>query len=506
LFLEVALNAQQYQALIEACDSVLLAPDSTIERIAISWLHVLNEHPTNLASYHDLFNGHDGDRLGRLKSLALTLLQLAKIRLQGQPWISSAPLPARADVLIVSHLLNASQFDSSDDFYFGGLPEEIEAQGSSCVVVMRNHTGTEFGDIQGRWPSSMAPRLMFRGAIGWRDEARIRRRLAKEAGCLLRFSGGIVTEVERRVRSRAAREAFSFAAIVNMRFYLQMKTLVANLRPRTILVTYEGHAWERLAFAAARAVFHEVQCIGYQHAILFPRQHAIKRSLGSQYDPDVILTAGEITQAMLHDDGGLAGVRLATVGTHRQEMTGEPLPMKLADMKEQFCLVIPDGTISECLTIFDFMLKAAKLAPRQRFLIRMHPVLPYESVVAHDRRLAMLPSNVEISSRPISEDMARSRWALYRGSGAAIRAVVSGLRPFYIRKSGELCIDPIERLNDWRCVVETPEEFLSRVEIDKASDPVQLDAELSKGREFCQRYHSRVDLDMFRYEVVGERR
>ena len=42
------MSAGQYLALCEACDRVLLAPDATIERVAVPWLHVIREHPVFL--------------------------------------------------------------------------------------------------------------------------------------------------------------------------------------------------------------------------------------------------------------------------------------------------------------------------------------------------------------------------------------------------------------------------------------------------------------------------
>lgn len=54
-----------------------------------------------------------------------------------------------------------------------------------------------------------------------------------------------------------------------------------------------------MAFHAARAINPEVQCIGYQHTVLFPRTHALKRPLGASFDPDAILTIGHVTGDIL---------------------------------------------------------------------------------------------------------------------------------------------------------------------------------------------------------------
>ena len=48
------MNEIQYSEMCEACDRVLLLPESTVGRTAIAWLHVVREHPVVLANYVDL--------------------------------------------------------------------------------------------------------------------------------------------------------------------------------------------------------------------------------------------------------------------------------------------------------------------------------------------------------------------------------------------------------------------------------------------------------------------
>jgi hypothetical protein len=50
----------QYKKLCEACDHILLAQGSTVERVAIQWLHVISEHPALLDNYQGLFEAKSG--------------------------------------------------------------------------------------------------------------------------------------------------------------------------------------------------------------------------------------------------------------------------------------------------------------------------------------------------------------------------------------------------------------------------------------------------------------
>jgi hypothetical protein len=500
------LKEEQYLQVCESCDNLLLAADSTLERVAIPWLHVLNEHPANLAQYASLFNPTRPAFLGIFRRVVRSLWSMRAWLRRGQTWHGPDLVPSRVEVVIVSHLLNESQVGEAEDFYFGKLPEALARKGFSTVVALLDHTGLNLQTLARRWPSGMAPRLLFSATLGWLDELKLRGRLRREAGRLRSPGKDTMPVLHKRVREIAAVQALAPSTIATLRLYVQVQNMVAHWRPVSIVVTYEGHAWERLVFAAARSVNPSIRCVGYHHAILFPRQHAIKRPLGREYDPDIICMGGGITRKVLEQTTQLHDTPLVTVGTHRQEESGlSLLEKKNADLA-QACLVIPDGTVDECLTIFGFVLEAAVLAPHINFIIRMHPVMPFAVVAARDPRLLALPANVRVSDQPIKVDFDRSRWAIYRGSGAAIRAVVAGLRPFYLKPCGEkFGIDPLYELDTWRYIVTSPEELMARIELDLASNVEDFAEELAKAREFCGEYFTPVNLEKFCQYIVNGR-
>ena len=49
------ISLKQYKALCKACDRILLMPNSTLERVCISWLHVIRPHSVYLINYYDIF-------------------------------------------------------------------------------------------------------------------------------------------------------------------------------------------------------------------------------------------------------------------------------------------------------------------------------------------------------------------------------------------------------------------------------------------------------------------
>lgn len=491
------MNEEQYSQVCEACDRVLLDPEATLECMSIPWLHLLNEHPTNLSQYERLFEGRVS-RFHRLLSAAKSLLSMANAFLKFTPSRRRPVLPPKADVVVISHLLNLSQLGAAEDFYFGQLPEALVAQGNVTVVALRDHTGLGHQDTRCSWPTTMAPRVLLPGMLSGFDELRLKRRLLKEAGRLKRSASCAATDFDRRVYETAADQAAGPAAMATLRLHIQVQKMVKNLRPSSIVVTYEGHAWERIVFAAARSVSPSIRCVGYHHAILFPRQHAISRALGRLFDPDIVCTAGHFTKEVLKRTSGLHGTPLITVGTHRRENLKMPFSRKVAAPFVPACLVIPDGTIEECLLIFDFVLRVAITVPAVTFIIRMHPVMPFSVVMVRDERLRSLPANVQISHETIDVDFERSRWALYRGSGAAIRAAAAGLRPLYFKPSGEMLgIDPLYALQTWKRVIETGIDLKASLDFDLHCGMDVLEQEWLPAQGFCHQYYTPADLEIF---------
>ena len=480
----------QYLALTAACDDLLRTPPVTHEKVAVPWLHVRSEHPNNLTQYQCVF-----ERPGLLPELSSSLRHSAGIArtLARSLWSStrdaqpvSAPFPPKVDVLFVSHLVSAQTQPESRDFYYGDLPEELASRGLSSLVVMHNALRSEDPGLTTRLTrGGVTSRLVLPRWSTFRNECRLTRRARVVARDLLVDARAAQHPLNRIVALEAARHAATGSTIAALRFHAQLKQLCARFRPRAIFVTWEGHAWERLAFYAARSVDPSVRCVGYQHTVLFPRAHALKRPLGGWYDPDLILTLGDVTRDILSASEGLSGTAIMTYGSHRHPSATKP---RAADAAMR-CLVIPEGLEPECLTLFDFALAAAARLPDLQFVLRTHPVLPFDSLARRYPRFRSLPANVCASSQAdITADFAQCDWALYRGSSAAVHAVLAGVRPMYVELQGEMSIDPLCALNGWRRHVSSEEVFDAVIAADRAAAPEDRLREWEPARAFCARY------------------
>ncbi|RTY34209.1 hypothetical protein EKD00_08515 [Chlorobium phaeovibrioides] len=496
------MNESQYRRICIVCDYILNAKDSTIERVAIPWLHIIREHPVFLKNYTDLLYSKRNYLLFRnyCFRIARNIVSFVRIavrcisRLNGKFWIEGNIRPETVDVLFVSHLVNESHAGQSDDFYFGALPDKFAGQGRSSLIALVNYTQQKGEVLVKRWDGCNVPRIIFTPVLGFKNEAIHFWRLFKESVSLGEFVKRESDPFIIRVLRRASHEAFSSGAMSSLRVGSQVAQLVSALKPKAVIVTYEGHAWERIVFESVRQVCPNVKCIGYQHAALFRLQHAAGRLLQKSYNPDSIMTAGRVSEKQLKSRLSLSGIPIFAIGSNRclksqarrQRCRLDEGQDETEDELHQVCLVLPEGIADECYLLFDFSLACAKALPHVTFLWRLHPLMSFEFLAVNNEKLRDLPPNIIRSKATIEADIVSSHWALYRGTTAILPAVVAGLRPIYYELKGEMTVDPLFELEVFRKKVGCISEFERVISSDIRQRFCFDQAELETARSYCE--------------------
>jgi hypothetical protein len=288
----------------------------------------------------------------------------------------------------------------------------------------------------------------------------------------------------------ASSQALSALTANNLRMHASLAQICQAVNPKVVITTYEGTVAERLIWHAARTARQRPLCVGYQHALVLERAHAIRRPVaapGLDCDPDVVLTLGEIPHASLAASPGLRSVQFIEYGSHRRA----PLPpLPPSQHRPRRCLVLPDANAHECATLFNFALTCARQRPDVGFTLRPHPMVDTHALLRRHPTLLSLPPNVSLSlDRPLEQEFAQTRYCLYRGSSAALHAVRAGIKPYYLMRPGELPFDCLFNLPDWREIVTSPQELIQRMSLaDQSTDS----AAASHATDICERYVSPV--------------
>ena len=482
-----------------------MAGSATVETVAIPWLHVIREHPALLEKYTNIFDTPNRTQsaayylLGRGRAFAVIARQFIRlIQDNGHLWFCGKKIPSSVDYLFISHLLSPSQSSNSDDFYFGDIPEKLAAHGYSVAIALINHSGKSATPIRNLWEKSRVTRIILSDSLSLYDEIVLYQRLRKESNRLraeaMRQSGSL----ERMVYLRSAEEALSSGALGALRVASQIRRLVAQTCAKTVVITHEGHSWERTVIATARMANPSVRCIGYQHAAVFRLQHALRRNLSSEYNPDQIVTAGLAGKKQLDASPRLQNIPITILGSNRaisqtKRTCATKRPIKKRIGKGTVCLVLPEGIPSECQCLFNFSIACSKKFPNIRFIWRLHPLVNFQKLRHRNCELKKLPPSISISGNSLVNDFARSDVVLYRGSTAAVQAIAAGLRPIYLQAKKELSIDPLHEIKKYITKVENIQEFGNAINIAKRKGSQGRSKKELQIQKYCKSFFTKLN-------------
>lgn len=488
------LTQQQYDYIVEHCDATLVKYQSDISVVGIAWLHVLNSHPANQLKYIYVFNPRPFWHSVKqfiyrsavlIADLFLSIFSFPKKKICIEPG---------TNLLFISHLISAKTKRSDPDFYFRDLPDHLQQQGYHTAVALLNHT-KDFTGWTDEDNNHVSKKIIIPKRLSFKKELVLLARSLKTAFFFLKQSFLEKDALKRSFLSELSANVFSPDTIRAFKIYETIKTLIERSGIHSVVLTWEGHSWERLICYAAKHTGKKINTIAYQHTILFPSSHALKRSIGIDYDPDIILTVGAVTKKIIESSPGFNSVKVLEYGSprlvKRNIYSGD-------DRLQNACLVAPEGLINECIILFVFGVETAKLMPRTTFIFRTHPVMSFEEVQSKDNRLQQLPSNVIVSSyEKIEDDFKRCSWLLYRSSSVSFFGILAGLRPVYLQLKEELSIDPLYLLRSWRLIVNNPDQLVSIINNDKNSSAEERSHERKEAVVFSETYMIPYDKQLF---------
>ena len=443
-------------------------------RFAIPALHFRSAHPETLKIYEDL---------GRETSFApRDYFARWRDRFAGPLSLPDSNAADRCDLLFVSHLTATDQWQqASTDTYFGTLPWQLTAMGQRCRIALIDHVSTPYADFP-KASRTDVERVLLPRRLDRSAETGFSRSLARTAQVLLWGSDFA------DLRRLAARQAGQGPARQSLRIATSIARLVARHQPKALIITYEGHAWERMAMHLCRKVDPSLRCLAVHHAILAPMQHAMTMRYGGSFDPDVILAAGRAALDWLSNTPSLSGMTIDLLGSPKARASS-PAPTALKD--GLVCLFLPEGMLSESCRLAHAAYELARARPDVRCVIRLHPLTSRAELASAESRFASTPPNVEWSppNRMLDEDGRRATWAVYRGSSAVLSAMTAGALPVYVgNEPPDLRIDPLRGAGDIVQTVRNDAELAKDLQFHQ----ITLDR-VVRGCAFAQDYYTPMD-------------
>jgi len=432
------IDLQQYKKVCAACDKILEAASEIDEVVSIPMLHVLREHPECLNRYNFLFS-----KQNKSKSKSISLLKkLAKLA-NSTLFDFRVNIPLNLDkdkrnLIIVSHITNPNQCSSLDDEYFGSLQNSLlEFSNIKPILLLINQTSWSSKKLQKKLCKNQLDRIVIPKSSGFFNEIRMVLRLFIAVNRFIK-SVKLNDTIVSSVLNILSRPSILLSGMSALRIGFFVEKYVGFCNPHSILTTYEGHSRERIIFSSARKVNKNIFCCAYQHTILNKYQHALIRNINKKYNPDHIFCSGQITFNILSKLNSLNEVKMSILGSPKGLTEVKNYDSQGQTFNLTF-LFLPEGIESEYQIFFKFILDCSKAFPNYKFIWRSHPILDLEILDFFNE--VALPTNVLISKNKFDEDLKLASIAIYRGTNAIIRAVMSNLFPVYLKTKGEIGID-----------------------------------------------------------------
>ncbi|MBI4125586.1 MAG: hypothetical protein HY466_06640 [Deltaproteobacteria bacterium] len=372
------------------------------------------------------------------------------------------------------------------DFYLGDLAEQLRSRNVRVLTLY------DYGTNKKGWGKRQnGPRLPELALLSFRSVLKMLGEQCR-AALLLYFKGfGERDKTLRGLIWLAGRDCLRAMTLRNGLFYWIGREAARRWKPVFFITLYEGNAWEKCLALGLRSVDSPCKLVGYQHTVIMPHAYELQRpsnSLAGIKPPELILSVGTRPMQWLQASHQPFGVRFIPFGTFRYFNPDEKRGIPRPDVKT--LLVLPEGIVSEMIFLFDAALDLASLLPDYRILFRCHPAIPFEKVRSRLKRDLGDCPNVSLSGAGrIEEDFLAASMILYRGSSAILYAILSGLKPFYLRKnSEEEVIDPLFDLASWRQRADSVSELAGQMRSYSESALSEIQDDWHKANRFVGEY------------------
>ena len=454
---------KKYTKLAKVCDKILNLNLSNRAVVAQDFLHVPRYSPSLSLFYNEIYLNTRSLFLiyliHTIKNILFAIKKIIACFFYKNTFIKKSN--SRVDFLFISHYTSHKNTEKFEDSYFGEIIMALNLEKYKVAVAYINHSDNKSIKI---YSDKKISTYILSDSINLLSLFKI----YKESFLtIFKFRGLGSNFLSRRLSTKVKFELLSPSTIQTQIIANHIKYLAQLLSPKFIITTYEGHAWERLSFSYAKEVIPHIKCVSYQHAPIFKYQHASKRGIGRNFDPDIILASGIISKKQFLSYEGIKKSRILLLGSGRRLSTLAKVNVKKP--LNPTCLVVPEGTISECLILFGFALQCAKKMRNVNFLLRLPPQIGIGALVKKNPNFKELDNNIFISKSSLEEDIGKSEFVLYRGSSVVIQAVFHGLNPFYFMRKTELSMDPLFLWGANERIVRNVDDFYKKIRKNKST-------------------------------------
>ncbi len=285
----------------------------------------------------------------------------------------------------------------------------------------------------------------------------------------------------------------TFYSLLN---YFAFQKIARQFKPQKYLLTFEGNPWEKTSIAALKSEDSRIEVIGCQHTVVPQASTGVflgKREQSLLAYPDRILTVGKTTKEIMQRYGEYRERKVEAACALRYEYL-EKISMRKDALPS--CLLVALEGVPQSACLLHFLAKRISQLGEWRILVRFHPAFTYEHIQSAGLFPVSLEGRVEISRRPLLEDLAESGAVLYWGSTVSLEALKLGVPVIHLRgrHGGEevLSFDPLFDCKTMHYNVRAGESLVSILNEIRGLDGDSLHNNRKKAQEYLANYFHAV--------------
>ena len=433
----------EFKKLCKYCDDILISNKNSILTLAYSKLHVIKNHPEFNKDYFLTTKNKVRKNFffGIFKYFKNFIIEKPNFYLKRKN-------NDKVDVLVVSHLLNIKHLNTDSDFYYGSLIKKLKEINYSSKIILRNET-------------ILSSKYLFKNLN--KDKVLLSKRtfilnelkyffLAFLEFLKLNFFYNKYKIKQKKINFFSLR---SFGYIIsNLRINFQITNLIKIFEPKYIIITFEGHAWERVIIANIKKNHKDIKVYAYQFSGITINHHSLFRPLGKNFDPDCILTTGKYTYDIFKKK---YKHNVKIIGSKKSK---KKISKLISKNNQKTVLILPEAYISESKELLSFAIKVSQINKEYKFYLRLHPMIDSKEL---NFDLSKYP-NIKLSTSNLEYDFKRSKIIFFKGSASALEAAAHGLKPIYIGKFNQNNVNPLYQVLNKKYYITDPKDFAKKIQ------------------------------------------
>ena len=350
----------KFKKLQKYLDNLILDNINSNSILAYAKLHLIKNHPEFNKEYFP--NKIELRKNKKIKNFYFGLINFFKnFIIEDTNFYIKNNKTFKPKVLILSHLINLKHLNSKDDFYYGDLVNQLNNLNLDSKLILRNETKLPSKQIFEKLNKDkiiLSKRTFFLSEILY---------LFIALTNFIKFNLKI-KKYRYKKKSINFFTLKSFGYIIsNLRLNSQINYLLKIYEPKFLIITFEGHGWERLIIRNVKKN-KKTKVIAYQFSAITKDHHSLFRSLSKTTDPDFIFTTGTHTYKKFKKS---YNCKVKIIGSHKWKKIASYNKKKTKNN----VLILPEAYVSESKDLLNFAIQISKFNKEFYFYLRLHPMI-----------------------------------------------------------------------------------------------------------------------------------